>query len=323
MRNQPRAFVRRAFTLVEVLVSIAILGLLVAVTLPAIQQSRESARLLQCRNNLKQFGLAMASAVQSTQRFPTADRPRSAMQRLLPYLDQLTLYDDLKALGASGPATTADIENMAARCAVPVFSCPDDPRNPVRNSGNSNYYLNDGTLFRLYSPTNGFRKDGKHDTSPSEISDGLSNTAAMSERPVGVASFPAPSESGMKSDPTRYLWWTQTRYRGEGQESLAVVECRTRRTTPFPAYAGSSMQFYQSGSGYDHLLRPNEFPCYNGPEDFDVDIEIFLIPPASYHPGGVNVLFADGSVHFVHVQIDDQVWQALGTRNGNETVGEF
>lgn len=303
---------RSGFTLTEVLVSIAILGLLMAVSMPAIQQVRESARKATCQNNLKQIGIGMANIVQTSGKFPTARSPDPAMWRLLPFLDQTPLYEELQSRGRSD------------RYAVSQFVCPDDSQNPVSNLGNSNYYLNDGTSFRLYEPTNGFRKDARHDTSPAEITDGLSNTAAMSERLVGVPTFLPPPEAEMRSEPKRYLWWTQTRYSDKGQESLAVVECRTHQTTPEPAFRGSYMCLYQEDAlGYDHLLRPNERGCYNGPEDLDVESGVFLIPPSSDHPGGVNVLFADGSVHFIHDQIADPVWRALGTRNGNETVGEF
>jgi hypothetical protein len=71
---------------------------------------------------------------------------------------------------------------------------------------------------------------------------------------------------------------------------------------------------------YDHLLSPNHVGCFNGPEDFDINIDAFLVPASSNHAGGVHSLLADGSVHFVNESIDTAVWQALGTRNGAEAV---
>ncbi len=289
----------------------AILGLLVAISLPAIQQSRESARRLQCQNNLKQIGLAMANVVQVTGKFPTAQLSDPAtdspgMWRLLPYLDQVPLYEELMAHGSS------------SHCAVPEFVCPDDTRNPVSNYGIPNYGFNDGTTFRLYDPTNGFRKDSRHDTTPAEITDGLSQTAAMAEQLAVVYEL---LQEDVDRNSERFPWWTETRYGGRGQELLAAQECRTHRTTQHPRAFGPSPNY--RGMGYDHLLNPNENLCYNGPEDFDFDPTIAIIPPSSYHPGGVNVLFADGSVHFIQNQIAESVWRALGTRNGNETVGEF
>ncbi len=71
---------------------------------------------------------------------------------------------------------------------------------------------------------------------------------------------------------------------------------------------------------YDHFLTPNSPGCYNNPEDFEVNFDITLVPASSLHDGGVNSLLADGSVHFISDSIDAAVWQALGTRNGQESV---
>ena len=68
------------------------------------------------------------------------------------------------------------------------------------------------------------------------------------------------------------------------------------------------------------MLTPNEAACYNGPEDMNIDLSAFLVPPSSLHPSGVNVLFADGSVHFITDGIGNDVWRALGTRNGHEAM---
>ena len=98
-------------------------------------------------------------------------------------------------------------------------------------------------------------------------------------------------------------------------------ECRHRKTTVEPQVSVNQMQAYHNGGvSYDHLLTPNQAGCYNGPEDLDFGNFPFLIPPSSMHPNGVNVLFADGSVHFITDGISDDVWRALGTRNGHETV---
>lgn len=313
MNRQQQMRTRIGFTIIEVLVSISIIGLLIAITLPAIQRVRATNRQLQCRNNLKQFGIALANALQVSGKFPTSRIHEPAMWRLLPYLDQAALYQAFRS-GQDQPPF-----------AVPTFVCPDDPLNsPSDNLGNSNYYFNDGTTFRLYDPTNGFRKDARHDVSPSEFTDGLSNTAAMSERLVGVPTFLDPTEEEMRSDPGRYLWYTGTRYSGRGQEALAVAECRNNRVTPWPGFRGSYMGRYREDNlGYDHLLGPNEEACYNGPEDINMEPGVFLFPPSSHHQGGVSLLLADGSVRFVTNSIDYNTWKALGSRNGNETIGQF
>ncbi len=298
----------RAFTVTELVVAIAIVGLLAAIIAPAVQSSRETARRAQCSNNLKQLGIAMANVVESHGEFPTSSTPIPALWRLLPALGQTSLFEELNRNG------------VAKHLAVSELICPDDSLHPV-GYGNSNYYFNDGTRFRWDVPRNGFRISPQSDTSPAEIIDGLSNTAAMSERLVGVPTFETPADDVMMKEPRRYFWFTAVRYHQKGQEQLAVNECRTNRTVVSPQFFGTYIQQYrEAGAGYDHMLTPNEAACYNGPEDLDIDTSSFLVPPSSMHPSGVNVLFADGSVHFITQGISDVVWRALGTRNGNEAT---
>ena len=179
---------RQGFTITELLVSISILGLLAALISPAVQTSRESARRMQCTNNLRQFGLALASVAESQGAFPTSQHPESAYRRMLPALEQAALYAELHVYD-----TTPD--TSLPKLNVSQFVCPDDSLHPT-GLGNTNYYFNDGTLFRVTLPSgNGFRKRSVHDTKPADISDGLSNTAAMSERLVSVPTFEAPSVS--------------------------------------------------------------------------------------------------------------------------------
>ena len=297
---------RMGFTVTEVVVTMAIIGLLAAIITPAVQSSRESSRKLQCANNLRQLGLAMENFAESSGAFPTSAHPNPGFWRILPYLEQSAISDELKNTG------------VANNLSVPEFVCPDDILHPV-GFGNSNYFFNDGTLFSWNYPRNGFRKSSIEDTTPQDIPDGLSNTAAMSERLVGVPTFEPPPTAVMEQEPRRYFWYTAVRHNGRGEEALAADECRHRRTTTDPQFAGSYIQLYrESGLSYNHILTPNEAACYNGPEDLSIDTTSFLIPPSSMHPKGVNVLFADGSVHFITDGIGDEIWHAIGTRNGNE-----
>jgi prepilin-type processing-associated H-X9-DG protein len=185
--------------------------------------------------------------------------------------------------------------------------------------GEASYFLNDGTRFR-HGEMNGFRKSTVKDIRPSEVTDGLSQTVAISERLVRPWSNPRPSAEIMIREPKRYFWWNEVAYRLPGQEAAAIEQCRHHRTTVLPQFFGMNLLgFHHATGGYDHLLPPNHPACYNGPEDMDVNFEAFLIPSSSLHRGGVNSLMADGSVHFVSENIDAAVWQALGTRNGRES----
>lgn len=302
------------FTVVELLVSIAIVGLLVALLLPAVQQSRESARKIACRNNLKQFGVALAGFQTSHGVYPTGtwNNREPAMWRLLPELGFPAMREELLEFRFNlGP------NSRLPKCELPVFRCPSDSLHSGAN-GESNYLLNDGTKFRNYEPTNGFRQSLHFDTKASEITDGQSQTAGMAERLVAL---PHLQEAEMLPDPKRYLWFTQTRHSLASDTLLAVQECREHRTTPFPQFLRAGMVYYDDPRmGYDHLMRPNEIGCYNGPEDFLSTTNWYLIPANSQHPGGVHVLFMDGSVHFVSDHVDENVWRAAGTIDDQEPV---
>lgn len=309
-----RSVDRRAFTVTELMVSIAVIGLLASLIAPAVQSARESSRRALCMNNLKQFGLAMASEVEIHRAFPTAPTPVPGYWRMLPHLGQSPLYESLIS------SRQAVIPSFPKNLTVSPFVCPDDGLH-VLSVGNSNYLFNNGTQFRWVIPSNGFVKDSRVDTKPADIVDGLSNTAAMSERLVGVPAIRPPAPSEMEREPRRYFWFTTTRYNQRGEEQQARDECRNHRTTTEPQFAGVGMQLYAEGTaGYNHFLTPNQAACYNGLEDLGIDNQSFLIPPSSLHPNGVNVLFADGSVHFVSDGISDEIWQGLGTRDGSEAT---
>ena len=162
---------RLGFTMIETLVSIGILGLLAAMILPAVQNVRESARRSECRNNLKQIILACHEHQESHQNY---GMPSVGLEvwsvRILPYLEQQKplIQNDGQVIG--GPETIA------------VYRCPSDPfgTGAVTLISGMNYYPNDGHgLFK----TDGFyRKRTGGLIQPSDITDGLSNTAALSER---------------------------------------------------------------------------------------------------------------------------------------------
>ncbi len=128
------------------------------------------------------------------------------------------------------------------------------------------------------------------------------------------------STSEMEAQPRRFFWFTEVRYSGEGEEPLANEQCRSHRTTTFPQWASLATNALQQGYGYDHRLPPNHRGCYNGPEGFNMEFAHAIIPASSDHPGGAHVLMGDGSVHFVNENVDEAVWQSVGSRNGNETL---
>lgn len=301
---------RSGVTLLEVVVVIAILGVLAAVLLPAIQQARAMSRRASCLNNFRQLGIALNSMAEVKGEFSTGgfDDPQKPFESFYPHLEQTPLLRELQDQGS-------------ARI-PPVLVCPSETMQDDLFGVVPNYFLNAGTRFRDHRPSNGFESIGEGNRRASEISDGLSNTVAMSERltawPIGRRASMAESE--LKAEPRRTFWFTATRYGGRGEEHLAIDECTHRRTTPVPQFYGLGTLNHRHIRGYDHMLPPNSPGCYNGPEDFNINEGVFLIPATSFHSGGVNVLFADGSARFASESVSTEIWHAIGTRNGNETL---
>jgi prepilin-type N-terminal cleavage/methylation domain-containing protein/prepilin-type processing-associated H-X9-DG protein len=315
---------RRGFTLIELLVVIAIIGVLVALLLPAVQSAREAARRSQCTNNLKQLGIALHLYTDSYQclplsrNFPTP-RGFSPHARLLRFIEQGALAD--AAAIDTNFGWCCPVNQTCRSTVVSVFLCPSDPA-PAPPSGwaGTNYRVNEGTsLAEWYGDTDILgvnrslaRPNGLF--SPrlalrlSEIKDGLSQTAAFSERLKGDFNDQIVTET---SD--TFVLAARPRTVDE-----AVAACRSIDpiNTPFPQISDIGAPWFQaahSTTSYWHTAGPNTRSCYFTPSRV-------LTGPNSAHPGGVNVSFADGSVRFVKDAIGPEVWRALGTRNGGETI---
>ena len=270
---------RNGFTIIELLVSMAIVGLLAAMLLPAVQRVRESARNLDCKSRLHQWGLAMHQLEAVHRAFPTS-------------------------VGDSG--TPSDRITVHSKSLYTYWKCPSDHRFDDAGIYTS-YLLNDGSEL-LGKTGNGFttRPLSSNDLQASEVTDGLSQTVAVAERLLVPPSDVTLPEPALLADPRRYSWHLTGDYASSDAFTNA---CRQDRTSPYPLFFLVTSGV--SGKGYMHVMGPNEIGC------------VPLDNASSEHPGHVNVLMGDGSVRSVADGIDLTVWRALGTRNGNETVGEF
>ncbi len=334
---------RPGFTLIELLVVIAIIGVLIGLLLPAVQAAREAARRAQCTNNLKQLGLAMMNYESSNGSLP----PQQVLQitggtvtwksqwgvssRVAPFLEQSSLYN---AINYTQP-TSSLMNSTAARQTIATFNCPSEIHSDpftstsaagvVSTYGISNYPWNVGDWYTFMAggPQNRGAFQANASRPLAAFTDGLSQsllsaevkayTQAYHDCPSVVpAALAIPLASPDLASALNVLTAAAT---GCGR---APAQGHTRWVN------GNS--FYD---GFTTALPPNtKAPNGNPPVDTDFTSEdeddggptFSIVTARSFHPGGVNGLFGDGSVRFFKNSINLQAWRALGTINGNEVV---
>ncbi|MBX3441999.1 MAG: DUF1559 domain-containing protein [Planctomyces sp.] len=318
---------RLGHSVLEVLVAIGILGLLAALLLPAVQHSRESSRNVLCKSNLKQMGLAAQAFHETHKSLPDSDEYNIA---LLPFLDQAALADLIRE--SSGPGGDRQRLDQLAPRHLPVYVCPSDNWRVYSNSGIGpcQYLINAGSAFPRYYG-NGIRKGGRN-LKFSEITDGLSQTALFAER-LAVYSRLLSAERIPVSqrEPIRFQFYIDRDFFERGREEEFAEHCLNpdHHLTHLGGanHADSGMWCYYCvtgpSNGYDHMLPPNRIGCFRGgpfPNDTGGSASA---PATSLHPGGVNVVFCDGSVRFIADGVDRRIWRALGSRAGNEAVSSL
>ena len=343
MRNQLRTRRECGFTLVELLVVIAIIGVLVAILLSAIQAARERARRTSCTNNLKQLGIAANNFHSVRGAFPVGSESReysampsnawtlyrwSSLAHLMPYLEESSVYNQLDLsvpLYAGALGSISSQNAYAVGLVVPLFLCPSDEAKIVSAGfGPTNYAACAGSGLPGGSQldTDGVFYVNSH-TRISNIADGTSHTALMSESVLGNVTH-SPLQRDYRVD---YKF-------ASPPFSPSVAPYMTLTDT-----ACASAVIWNETDGRGFSWANGEFRCalynhYYLPNQAIPDCMASIIAgPAkikytpwgwraarSQHPGGVNVLLADGSVQFVYDGIDSTVWQAMSTRNGNETI---
>lgn len=335
-----RSFYRssaRGFTLIELLVVIAIIAVLIALLLPAVQAAREAARRSQCVNNLKQFGVALHNYESTVSSLPWGLGPGGwndwgTHPLLLSYLEQAPLFNAINFANTGNATYAGAAQNTTIfRTMINVFQCPSDQDRLTNAEGHNSYYGNAGsTPDSLYNSTQfdglfqyvsaqkvvGFR----------DITDGLSQTAAFSERVKGIGTLNN-KQIDVQRSPSSSVWnVAATTPSNTSQPYYAACLAFANVNDLSSLWAGlqavapdasGSLWFsgYWTYTRYNHVMPPNANSCgygnYSGGGAFTA---------SSRHSGGVNSLFADGSVRFVKNTVSPQTWWALGSRSGGEVV---
>ena len=317
-----RSSLQRGFTLVELLVVIAIIGILVSLLLPAVNAAREAARRTQCINNLKQLGLAALNFHDVNEHFPigqdTDPRPRIFASTykiwthsVWPFLEESGLSDAWDQNVRWNQRNNIEL----SKTFIASFHCPSDTpggftvvEEGIDSWSRSNYaacYSADGSMVEPDAPQDRDSCNNDPRSNPSvasgkralfninveknikKITDGTSHTAAFSELIQGPDG----------SRDARGYWW--------GHFGAQYTHMRSPNS-PLPDRTLST------------FCDDRKAPCQPNVTCWTTHI----YAARSLHPGGVNSCRADGSVHFVTNSINQFVWVALGSINGEE-VAEF
>lgn len=377
--NCPWSFTRSggrqsAFTLVELLVVIAIIGTLIGLLLPAVQSTRESARRMQCANNLSQLGRGLHAYHDAHKRLPvtTTASPSqgggcgkgfySWLAELLPQVEETALHgsinfsvgmmdqcnlsssDDYQSLTISASHPNA----RAAATRVSLFLCPSDDNGgrssnavgsaltaPGSYAGNIGWVRGStgiqGTSPPLTKHNGGLPIANPRSPRPwhaekisfKDFSDGLSNTALVTERRIGAGQAVSGPFGGMYLPPdtpvslqsscggsagparSQPIWVPYCGNSGHGDVMFSLPHGRAW-------ISGWTL----AANLYMHVMPINDRNChlYGGEDDGSN-----IVTPSSMHRGGVNVLFGDGRVQFIEEGIDLPTWWSIGTRNGGES----
>ena len=300
----------RGFTLIELLVVIAIIAILIALLLPAVQQAREAARRTQCKNNLKQLGIAMHNYHDVHRAFPSGwiavengfQTPHEGVSgfawgaMLLPQIEQTNLFNSLDMNVACNHPVNAPFITQS----LPTFLCPSDPKPDVWE----------------------IHEEGDHDHDDSaaffQEEDHLAELATANYIGVfGTHDLHDCEEAGGQCRSDGALYHNSvTRMRDFTDGTSNTLMLGERKTDVGLEWYSTWVGMVPEGEeAFTRILGS----CDHTPNHPNAHFDDF----SSHHIGGAQFVLGDGSVHFISENIDENLYKALGTIGGGEVTGEF
>ena len=325
---------RDGFSLVELLVVIALIGILVSLLLPAIQASRESARRARCASQLRQLAIAADNFVAVERHYPpgieqwyfnsaVAYRGIPLFAYLLPYLEEANV---LVSWDYNDPINNANRGNQSNTAVVlPLLVCPSDSidLNPIvmtsrdwhyaltsygGNGGSRAYFPDDAITDGMFYTTGeasepqGYQKPVR----PRQVTDGLSRTLLFGERNHDDPNYLTFNAAGWGEPLKEWGWWgASTSRKMIGHVTLS-------------SFAPLNYQL-----PFNYGSRAGQSPPADGFAQFqDYYVDLRIAAYGSGHPEGVNLCYADGSVQFTNDAIEPALLKAISTRAGSESYSQ-
>ena len=325
--NEDTTLIRKGFTLIELLVVIAIIAILVSLLLPAVQQAREAARRSNCKNNLKQLGIALHNYHDTHSVFPYATANGSSSSGspfgdnvlnhtgwvlLLPFIEQGPLYDQFNMSWATGTRNVSggtvaggtdpnvNTNLNLSRTVITAFLCSSDNGPRTYASASSTYGCGVTDSVRAnygFSVNNG--NGGtfwRNYSTPTKMMFGPSSFSKMRDLKDGTSNTVAIAETTLDVDDGETQSWACSSHVGFGinfaaSRGINNFRCCSWRTPPNAQY-----QYGRNGEWGE---------------------------PGSLHQGGIQVAMGDGAVRFISENIDDGTRTNLARISDGQALGEF